>query len=185
MSGSGGMALTRSVIFVWREGPAGGDAAAGAGIAGDADASDFESVPRFASVFGAVLRFLCTGGAFGSLGFLCLFCFGASWPASAFGFTVVPGFRPGFFRGTPAAVNWTGFPSGPVPTLADFAPTTISSISSFDLSCVNLGGDPGGEMTEGGDESSGEDRLLDIAIRRRISDSSPFPRLLWFSDLER
>lgn len=102
-----------------------------------------------------------TGGAFGSLGFLCLFCFGASWPPSVvvFGFTVVPGFRPGFFRGRPAAVNWTGLPSGPVPTFADLAPTIISSISGFEVTGGTLGGDPGGEITEGGDESSGEDRF--------------------------
>lgn len=79
---------------------------AGAVTVVDADARDFESVPTFASVLGADFRLRWAGGAFGSLGFLVLFCFGGSWPPSVvFGFTVVPGFRPGFFRGTPAAVN--------------------------------------------------------------------------------
>lgn len=142
----------------------------GADIDFDAEASDFESAPRLASALGAVLRFRWTGGAFGSLGFLGFLCFGGSWPPSVvgFGLTVVPGFRPGFLRGRPAAVNWTGRPSGPVPTFADLAPTIISSMSWLDVSSAALGGDAGGEMIEGGDESSGEERLgLALAITGR------------------
>lgn len=54
----------------------------------------------------AILRLRATGGALGSRGFLGLRALGCSVPSGAvLGLTTEPGLRPGFFRGTPAAVS--------------------------------------------------------------------------------
>lgn len=87
-----------SVILVCRGGP-------------EADRASISEAVSPASV-AAALRFLGTGGALGSLGFRGRRCLG--WSALAelpstgtFGLTVLPGFRPGFLRGRPAAVSGT------------------------------------------------------------------------------
>lgn len=89
-----------SAILVCRGGP-------------EADLASISELASPASVAPA-LRFLWTGGALGSLGFLGRRCLGASAldmlglpSAGGFGLTVLPGFRPGFLRGRPAAVNGT------------------------------------------------------------------------------
>ncbi len=132
------------------------------------------SLASLLSSVAAAFLFLWIGGALGSRGFLGRRCFtGASVPdplavpSAPFVFTIDPGFRPGFLRGTPAAVSRT--PSGVAGcdwgcmTLnrgATDGSTMISSISIFALPALrNRVGDPGSEMADGGDESDVGDEL--------------------------
>lgn len=151
-----------SVILGWRTG---GAAGGGGPEAARASISEFVSFPSPV----AALRFLWIGGAFGSLGFLGRRCLAASAigvPSGlAFGFTVLPGLRPGFLRGTPAAVSCT--PGGcsedccvcMMPKrAAEPGSTMISSISIFALpALITLVGDVGSDRPDGGDDSDGEE----------------------------
>lgn len=76
----------------------------------EADLASISEVASLPSAAAAALRFLWTGGALGSLGFRGRRCLGWSGfvelPSGAtLGLTVLPGFRPGFFLGRPAAVS--------------------------------------------------------------------------------
>lgn len=110
------------------------------------------------------------GGALGSLGFRGFRTFGASAigvPSGlTFGLTVLPGFRPGFFLGRPAAVSgtsggggWTGATTpnrGP-----DAVSTTISSISMLALPTLRREGEEGLLMElAGGDEREVGEELI-------------------------
>lgn len=83
------------------------------------------------------------------------------------GFTVLPGFRPGFFLGRPAAVSGTFGGGGAVcgamtPNRAPTEPgsTTISSISMLALPALrNRVGEPGSDRADGGEESEAGEEL--------------------------
>lgn len=71
---------------------------------------------------------------------------------AALGLTVVPGFRPGFLRGTPAAVKTTPGAVGGR-WVAEPGSTTISSISMLARPRLSsLVGEPGSDRAEGGEE---------------------------------
>lgn len=72
-----------------------------------AAARDFESAEiSLSPSAGAIFLLRGNAGALGSRGFLGFrAAFAASAPSEVRGFTMVPGLRPGFLRGTPAAVN--------------------------------------------------------------------------------
>jgi hypothetical protein len=85
----------------------------------DLESEGTSSSPSAAFIF----LFRGMGGALGSRGFRGFrAAFAMSAPSEVRGFTIVPGLRPGFFLGTPAAVNCTHWLStsayrlaGPVP----------------------------------------------------------------------
>lgn len=78
-------------------------------VAGREEASPSVSTSEAA----AILRLRWTAGALRSRGFLALRILGWSAPSAAvvLGFSTEPGLRPGFLRGTPAAVSCTHLPS--------------------------------------------------------------------------
>jgi len=121
-----------------------------------------------AAVVAGAFRFLWMGGALGSRGFRCRRCFGSvlvELPSvAALGLTVLPGFRPGFLRGRPAAVKTTLGGAGgrwvDGNRCAEPGSTTISSISMFARPWLSsLVGDPGSDRPEGGEDSDVGDEL--------------------------
>lgn len=119
------------------------------------------------------------GGALGSFGFLERRCLAAASvpeplavpsaaPGVPLGLTVEPGLRPGFLRGTPAAVSLTpsgvaGCGGGCITLLnlgATDGSTMISSISMFALPALRKRvGDPGSEIADGGEDNEVGDEL--------------------------
>jgi hypothetical protein len=124
--------------------------------------------PSARSAAGAFL-FLWIGGASGSRGFLGRRVFFATSVVVELGppSTATLGFRPGFLRGRPAAVNGTaggaggmGCPGKMPNRAAEPGSTTISSISMFARPWLrNLVGDPGSESADGGDDNDVGDEL--------------------------
>lgn len=122
------------------------------------------------SCVAAILRFRWMGGALGSLGFRGFRTFGASAtgvPSGlTFGLTVLPGFRPGFFLGRPAAVSGTsgggGCAGATTPNRGpDAVSTTISSISMLALPTLRREGEEGLLMElAGGDEREVGEELI-------------------------
>lgn len=110
------------------------------------------------------------GGALGSLGFRGFRTFGSGTigvPSGlSFGLTVLPGFRPGFFLGRPAAVSGTsgggGAGGATTPNRGpDAVSTTISSISMLALPTLRREGEEGLLMElAGGDEREVGEELI-------------------------
>ena len=140
-----------SVILGWR--PA-------AGL--ESDLTPFSAGCASASSAAGAFLFLCMGGAFGSFGFRGRRCLGGSLPSGAtLALTVLPGLRPGFFLGRPAAVKGTSGGGGGcciccmMPNRgAEPGSTIISSISMLALPALRKRvGDPGSDSAEGGEDS--------------------------------
>jgi len=147
-----------SVILGWR--PAAGF---------EIDRAPFSMGCGSVSSVACAFLFLWMGGAFGSRGFRGRRCLGGSVVPSAatLGFTVLPGFRPGFFLGRPAAVRGTSGGGGGCCICcmmsnrgAEPGSTIISSISIFALPALRKRvGDPGSDNADGGDDREVGDEL--------------------------